>query len=464
MPQVQSRQQALAPSNAIGLNENAIKNALIEQLGFPEGRWAVKDVLPLIHFGGARGFLDSNRIISKDLSERDKIGLMAYWQGEFNNFYSQSRLKEGIGNGFKSYNGMDAIGEYLKGKDAGICGDINGSVSHLLAEAIGLKQSALLIFTGDIGHFVSLVKGREGYYLIDYNDAFYLGNNLSAAMDIASTVGGRFSPFSGAMSPGTAFDEGAAEKFLLKLSGLAEKEIQRGFSTSFDADSYGNVGVKANYRFKNIRFGAFALNAPIPATDVQGIYADLSKGNEKMGTSFLPRLSFAVMRASTAGNAFPMMIAQAVPYLYRNRLGKLGTVEAKPMKVEVASDFLGLHPRLTSSVGLVREFGDSKKPTEIRVNADFRYVTSPEDVYDVKSVRLAEKISAGFRNGSTSVELAYKPESIGNKLDLTAEKGLSYGNFNFLFTLEGRLLETVPGGKTRVIEGANVGIAVAFVK
>jgi len=249
---------------------------------------------------------------------------------------------------------------------------------------------------------------------------------------------------------------------------LADQELKKGFSLSFNADRYGSLGGSLNYAFEKIRLGAFILNATPAMTDFQGAYMEfrrIGSDSKRMETCsvFFPKIYFAVMHANTAGKSFPLLIGEAVPYLYRNMLGGRSMAELKPVSVESASDTGGVGIRMTSSVGLFHEFGKNGKPSEVFVKADVRWV-NPDEAFYRFLTGVTPRFTAGFRSEKTAAELAYKPESIGNLLDLNLEQGAGIGNFNVLFTLEAKLLETVPGEKPRPVSGANLGIAVTFVK
>jgi len=420
-----------------------------------------------LRFKNAEGFLKFNEVLGKGMSEREKVGLVAFWLGDMGRHYSYSRMNDTIGRFFKEYSGQDALNEYLQGRDMGICGDINGNAARILTGRLGFDQSPVSIFTTSIGHVVSLLKGREEYYLVDYSKAESLGKNLDLALDRVLTSRAFFTPFGGGIFREIAFDESATEKFLYNVIGLAEKEVQKGFSLSFSADGHGSIGGSANYSFGKIRLGTFILNAPPSLTDFEGAYVDYrgqsDNGKTHEGSVWLPRVYFAAMRANTINNAFPLLIGEMMPYLYKNRIGQKNEIKINPLSIDVsASSGTNIIGRLTTTFGFIHELGDGTGTDRISVKGDLRWVASDENLYDIRKIGVTPKITAGFVTGKSSVELGYAPESIGNLVDLSLSQGMNAWKLNVLFTLEAQLLEKIPGEKPRLVNGANLGVVVTF--
>jgi hypothetical protein len=216
-----------------------------------------------------------------------------------------------------------------------------------------------------------------------------------------------------------------------------------------------------------MRVGAFLLNAPLSLSSFGGVSLDYKKSNEETGHIFLPHVSLAAMYANTAGESYPLLLAQVTPYLYRNRIGDNVKYEVSPLSIggsttDHFSESVLSNP--TSSLGVIMDFGKGGKKSEAFVNASLRVVTSDENLYDVRKLGVTPKITAGFRNEDNEISLSYKPDSIGNLADLYLSHGQDIGPLNVLLTFNAKLLEKIPGEKPKLVDGGSIGVCISFLR
>ena len=428
-----------------------------------------------IGFKDIEGFLKFNSAISKDMAEGEKVGLMAVWLDLLAHRYDDSRAKS-IPN---ARSGNDVWDAYIGGQEKiAICGDINGSAARVLAEALGLKQASLVISTVTRGHIISLVKGKEGYYAVDYMQASYLGKNLEVALDkirgnevSEGKMEMRFSPFIVGTSQGTAFEEGVTEKSLYQLTGFVGDEIKHGFSAMASGDKYGNLGAEANFGLKRLTVGAFVLNAPISETLFEGVkldYAALGANPEgkKRTVIALPRLFVAGAYAKDQTGAYPVVIAQIVPVMLDQALWEKTRLQIKPLVLDAAYTAPGSGSgRMTSTLGLISEFSKNGKRRDLKVSADFRLTTPGNDFYKFSKPKVATKINAGFSADKYAVTVSVKPESIDNKVDLDASGKILFGKkFSVLVFVNAELLPSKfeKSEKQKAFDGINGGMIFCF--
>jgi len=202
-------------------------------------------------------------------------------------------------------------------------------------------------------------------------------------------------------------------------------------------------------------------------TDVEGLYLNYSgktdKGKEITGAIWIPKLYYGIMRSSTDGNSLLKMISEFTPFLYKNRLGEKLTYEINPLTLDLSGPIPIQPTRATSSVGMIYDF-DGKNRSKAYVNAEIRPVFADDAAYNVKKMGIASRFTGGFRMEDSSIELKYKPQSIVNKLDAEIAHGFSVGHFNVLFSLEAKMFQGEWADKRSLIDAANLGVVITFVK
>ena len=419
----------LAYNKAYGGKGNTEVADYIAQIG-PEEPY----IGEAIKFRNAESVLKFTREVSKDMTEGEKIQLIAAWQGILNANYDDAREKMFPG----PRPGKDVLGAFLDYQgNVGICGDINGSAGHLFATAVGLKQASLVISTSGGAHIVSLVKGRYGYYLVDYGDFLYLGKDMGIALDKVKNgefryeeLNGaipemRISPFIAGVSQKIAFEESTSAKALQRITGYAYDGIREGLSAMTISDMHGNAGTAMDYGFKKITIGAYILGSPVSETLFGGVKIDYSRAGTSHKVVVLPRLFVATMGVHDNTGTYLAAIAQAVPIMFQQALWERATLKATPIALD-AGFVAPLNPslRLTSTAGLISEFGANGKRRDLTMSVEARWVAQEDNFYSYFKPKVATRLAAGFETDKYAVSVALKPESMANKLSVGAS-----GNF-----------------------------------
>lgn len=442
-------------------------------------------------FIDVNGFLKFNEVVAGGLPEQERIALIAYWLGEIGLYYDDKRKNRGVSIMFEEYSTYDAIARFIgtypsnnegtggrtgrlagnygleQPTTSGICGDINGSIGHLLASRMGLEQNGLAVFTRRRAHVVSFIKGKQGYYMVDYENAYILGNNLDLALDGVFALQKRFTPFAGGTTQGLAFEESATEQLLYRIVGITQTALAERQAALIEADSYGSVGGSADYSYGNFRIGAFVLNSPPSMTSMWGASIDYSSGKDQKGVVFIPRVYFAAMEAKTAGTSYPIFMSQFTPVIFKRPVSLSTSVEAAPVSVDIARTIdpvpIG---RATSTIGIVRTVESEGNSTDAYLKADLRWVHSNSEIYNIRKVTSVPKIKVGLRNEKGSIELDYTPASMSNILDVNLSKKLDIAkNIHTLVFLQADMFENVPGEKKRKAAGTvSVGASISFLR
>ncbi|MCX6770566.1 MAG: hypothetical protein NTX79_00775 [Candidatus Micrarchaeota archaeon] len=436
-----------------------------------------------IKFSSVDGFLKFNNVIGKDLSEEGKVGLLAAWGSIFNKGYDYKREKWAIGSRparevlERAFSNVieweaDPSNPYSprvkKTGDIGICGDINGSVMHDIAAALGLEQAAAIIPTTEGGHVISLIRGKNGFYTVDYWRASYLGKDFEAAQDLVyanerdenGKQSMRYSYFMGSGSKGAVFDPGATRTMLDRMTGLSGEELMKGFSVKAAADSYGSAGASVDYGFKRLTVGAFVLNSQIANTLFGGMKIDyaatgVDKEGGRRSSILLPSLSLATMLAKDETGIYPLLIGQIVPFMRDQALWNGTRLRITPLSVGFGytapenADF-----EAGSSLGVVSEFGKDGKKKTTYVSADFRYTPRADDFYNIAKPDVAVKASAGFNMRHFGASISLKPQSIDNLVDVNLQGTVPVAKagkktLDVVLFMNGELLPAKVGGEAQ---------------
>jgi len=431
-----------------------------------------------IRFKDVEGLLRFNSIISEGMNEENKVGLLAAWMRVLLAKYDYEGEGRGLGS-LESRPASEVLQRLIAGDDAvGICGDANGSAAHRIAGALGLRHAAGIISSVETGHVISLIRGRNGFYAVDGNSASFLGNDFEAALDLAYAnekwVGKpsmRYSYFLNSGSAGTVFDPGATRKMLDRITGLAGDGLaERGVSLQAGADRYGSAGISADYRFKRLSVGAFVLNAPVANTLFAGMkidYRAASTTKKRGGRSsiFLPELFLAASVVHDETGTYPFLLAQVVPYMLDQSLGKRTSLRVTPLSARVGFTApQSVAGEFGSSIGVVRSFGKGGKENSMGITADLRYVPNDEDFYNAARPKVAARVGAGVSGKNYAVSVSLKPQSIDNLVDVNAQVAIPLAKttkkaINVVLFFEGELFPAKVAKESQGVLGSTTQLS-----
>lgn len=351
-------------------------------------------------------------------SEEQKVSLMAFWTGNMQKHYDQKK-SDRLFAGFQSPTPEEMVMDISK--NGMICGDINGTFLKRFSHSLGLSHSSLHISASDSGsgHVVGLIKGREGYYHIDYSKASYLGKNPDMALESLMHHYGGFTPLS-TIDESTRFFSPPSQRLLFETIEFANVKVGQDLGVSVISKSDGSLGIRYSENITDFTYGAFYLRTPHSLKNAFGTYLNYRSG-EKEGSLWLPELDLSFY---TGGSKPFTALVQAIPYQLSLFPTKNLQIRLNPLRLKGTAS-TPTHGALLpeTNLGFIYHID---RFSEIYSSVDLGYCVPEKEFYEFHRPQIAKRFNVGYNAEDSTLRASYTPDSMIERYSIDMKKRFSF--------------------------------------